>query len=150
MRNSTKQTLTVFFILLTGMIVLWAAFGRPAPMPDAFKDSLPLAEALEWAAERDKPVLVLATADWCMPCQHLKRGALRDERVVHAIETRTVPVYLDVTRPGGPDGEAAGDLNVRGLPAIILLRAGNEIARLEGDRSALELLSWLESRTQLD
>lgn len=145
MRILFRTTAIVLILLLGGMVGLYLIFGRTAPVPATFADSMPIDQAQLRAVELDKPMLVLATADWCIPCQFLKRGALTDERVAQAIRERTVPVYFDATdRDDDRVIAAAQEIGVNALPALIAIKDGVEIARLEGDHSALELLNWLE------
>jgi len=87
-----------------------------------------------------RPVLAFATADWCGPCQVFKRGALRDAGVRREIVARTVPVYLDVDE----NKEVAGRLKVFSIPALVIVRDGSPVAKLEGVRSAGEVVAWLK------
>ena len=75
-----------------GNIITWALLGivaflaapsliglvrGPAETPGVFEAGYSLQEATQKSASAGKPMLVLVTADWCPPCQALKRGALR-------------------------------------------------------------------------
>jgi thiol:disulfide interchange protein len=144
MRKTLKITVPILVLLIAGLMVLRLFFG-PAPVPDVFLASLSLDEAHAKSAATNKPVFVLATADWCPPCQLMKRVALRDERVAAAIREKTIPVYFDAT--DNTDDEVlriARDIGIGSLPAMVLIRDGEEISRKEGYQSALELLSWLD------
>lgn len=116
-----------------------------APTPPAFDASITLASANETAQQSGKPVLVFATADWCPPCQELKRNALASEQVTKLIKERTVPVLLDVSREVPAGAEA---LNIQGIPALIVRKNGREVSRLVGDVPEGELVAWLEASTK--
>jgi thiol:disulfide interchange protein len=118
--------------------------GGVAPTPGMFGEGLSLAEAEARASETGRLTLVFATADWCGPCQSLKRGALTDERVEAWVNAHTVPTMLDLTSPGAEGQAAARRFGVRGIPALILLRDGEMLARREGVTDARGLLRWLE------
>lgn len=121
---------------------LRAMRGGVAPVPAVFVGAVPLADAQAQSASSGKPVLVFATADWCVPCQRLKRGALSDPELAARIEAKTIAVYLDVT--DGVPPEAAG-LGIEGIPALIVLKDGRVVSRSVGLRSAAELKAWLDS-----
>lgn len=125
------------------IVILWnRPGGGVAPVPPAFEGGLALAQASERARADGRPVLVFATADWCGPCQALKRGALLDAGVSAAIREGFVPVYLDVDA----NPADAQRLNVQSIPALIVLNAGQEAARLEGAVSTPQLSKWLTER----
>lgn len=119
--------------------------GGVAPKPQVFGNSTSLATALEAGERSGKPVLALVTADWCGPCQSLKRGALVDPKVASELAAKTQPVYIDAT---GFNRDAA-QLNVTGVPTLVLIRADaegqREISRLVGNQSAADILGWLAS-----
>jgi thiol-disulfide isomerase/thioredoxin len=118
--------------------------GGVAPTPEVFDRAVTLDAALERAEESGKPVLALATADWCGPCQRLKRGALADERVAGVIAERTEPVYVDLTDMDDPvAADAARRLGIGPIPTLVLIEDGAEIARLEGAVGEPGLLDWL-------
>jgi len=138
-----------FFIL--GLFVLafivTAALQPKAGKPAAFADGTTFEQAVAQSNETGKPVFVLATADWCRPCQHLKSTALRDERVEAAIRERTIPVYLDLTEQQSRTAESqvAREMMISSIPTMVLWRPDGELGRKVGTVPAVELLSWLES-----
>lgn len=127
--------------------VVTAALQPRGGMPDVFADGTTFDEAVTRSNETGKPVLVFATADWCRPCQHLKRSTLTDARVESAIRERTVPVYLDLTDPAPNTAEAniAQQMNISSLPTMVLWRPDGEISRRVGAMPAVDMLSWLEA-----
>ncbi len=135
---------------LAVIVVALAAFsffrrGGVAPRPEVFANGTDYGAAVEASRTSGKPVLAFVTADWCGPCQSLKRGALVDPEVVAAIRADTQPVYVDATG----DNDQVDALNVTGVPALILIRpdgkGGREISRLVGNVDSRELLAWLAS-----
>ena len=117
--------------------------GGVAPRPAAFEGTRDLAAALAASKESGKPVLAFVTADWCGPCQALKRGALIDPKVEAAIKSGTEAVYVDAT---GYNADAES-LGVKSIPVLVVLRPGDgkprEVSRLMGDADPEHILDWL-------
>ncbi|MEL7473214.1 MAG: thioredoxin fold domain-containing protein [Planctomycetota bacterium] len=147
----TKSNLLVtvgFFALLAGVIAYKTVNGSVAPTPDVFASQttspVGLDDAIEQSRASGRPVLAVATADWCPPCQALKRNALADARVESYIGERTIPIYLDVTNADSPGAADASRLQVSSIPAMYILRDGEVISQHRGNLSADEMLRWLE------
>lgn len=141
-------TFGLFILGLMLMGFLATAFlQRPVEMPGAFADGTSFQDAVSQSNETGKPVLIFATADWCRPCQHLKKTTLTDERVESAIRQRTVPVYLDLTdpQPNTAEADVAQQMQISSLPTMVLWRPGGEISRRVGAMPAVDMLSWLEA-----
>jgi thiol:disulfide interchange protein len=139
--KSGKHLATILIIILVLLALpnLISMLRGPAPTPDVFSDAYTLQQANQLSIEQGKPVLVLATADWCAPCQTLKRGALVDPGVVELINDRTIPVYLE-------DGENIDDirsLGVRAYPTTLILSQGEVIASQPGGLPAPSYAEWL-------
>jgi len=116
----------------------------PAPVPPLFEaGERSLDAAVARAAETDRVVFAVATADWCGPCQTYKSSALADPRVAEWVSANAEPLYLDVD--AAP--EDAGRLGVRGIPATFLIRDGEVVASRSGVVGAGELLAWLDAET---
>ncbi len=139
-RGGSRTGLVVLLGIVLAFVGLRLFMGRAAPVPAPFDPSVTLNQALN-AAGSDKVVLVLATADWCPPCQQLKRGALANPEVSEAIRSRTVPVYADGTQQ--LDASFA-PLGIGGFPTMVAVRDGVVLSRLVGAVSARSLLEWLD------
>jgi thioredoxin:protein disulfide reductase len=128
------------------VIVLLVVLGFPAACSDAAAERVGFAPfssaALEAAATEKKPALIFATADWCGPCQALRRGALSDPAVKAAVEG-FVRLKIDATDRDDPGlGALLGRNGVSGFPTLIFRdRTGAEVARLKGIQSVDAILA---------
>lgn len=82
------------------------------------------------------PVLLDLWAPWCQPC--LVMAPVLD-RIAAACSGRLVLAKVDVERHAA----VSKRFRVRGIPTLILLASGVEVARLVGPRSLTELKSFL-------
>ena len=134
-----------FLVLVVAVLGLirWR-FSGVAPTPEAFAAHTSLEDALGQSEQSGKPVLVMATADWCGPCQTLKRGALSDPEVSAWIAEHAIPAYADFTDSRTPEAQGAQRLlQVEAFPTLVLLRDGEVVGRRVGVVSAGSLLEWL-------
>ncbi len=122
----------------TGFIVA----RRTVTLPPLLAEAPPLDEAVRRARAGDRLVIAFATADRCAPCQQYKLDALNDERVIARLAAApVVPTHVEVDR----QGELADTyLGGRAIPMTYALRDGRTVAALRGQRSADDLLDWLD------
>ncbi len=113
----------------------------PADTPGVFADGYTLIQATELSKETGKPMLVLATADWCPPCQTLKRTTLVDPTVVEWITDNTIPVYLE----DGENSDEIGSLGVGVYPTTMLIADGKVLVALQGAVKANPFVNQLRS-----
>jgi len=141
--KSGKHISTLIIVLLLALMLpsLISLLRGPAATPDLFSAGYSLEQANALSDESGKPVYVLATADWCAPCQALKRGALHDPQVVDLIENRAIPVYLE----SGTNPEEIRSLGVRAFPTTMILEHGQVISMMEGGASAERYADALRS-----
>ncbi len=143
----TKSTLPLILgIIAIGAFVLMQLRGSQAATPPLFDGSATtLAAALSEAGESGRPVLAVATADWCPPCQTYKRAALASDRVAQAAAAKVVPIMLDVTDRNGPFSADAASLGVSTIPATFLLAPdGTVLARATGAVREAELVAMID------
>lgn len=139
--KSALPALALIVAAIVGVMIVQRFFsGGVAPTPAYFDTSRTLDDALERSKSSGKPVFALVTADWCPPCQSLKRGALVDGRVASLIESSTEPVYITDRQPR--DVERLG---VRAFPTSVIIRDGEVVASLRGAASTGAYLEWLEN-----
>jgi len=137
----------VAFLLLAAALILGAVQllssggggGSVAPTPAVFEEGLTFEDAASRAQEEQRPVMVFATADWCGPCQRLKRGALVDPGVEAFIRENLQPVYLDVDQQQA----LARKFNVSGIPATLIVRGDRVVASTTGVVPPDAYLAWL-------
>lgn len=146
MKRNWIGPLGLLVIVVLAMAVLRSQFGGAAETPQAFADHTPLPVAMERAEQTGRPVLALVTADWCGPCQTLKRNGLADRTVAEWIETNAVAAYVDATNPDDPAAQQAQRLlAIEAYPTLILLQDGREVSRRVGVLSATALIDWLRA-----
>lgn len=145
MRASGKKIVLALGVAVIGFFLLFRlAGGGVAPVPESFAGGLTIQQGIERGAQSGKPVLVLATADWCGPCQRFKRGPMSDPKVAAIVKDRFEPVYLDVDR----QRELAAKLEIESVPALRVLRPGQPIAKLDEYAEATQVVRWLEGTLQ--
>lgn len=110
-------------------------------LPDVLADAPPLAEAIERSKRDNRPLIVFATADRCAPCQQYKKDALTNALVIIRLtDGPALATHIEVDR----EGESADRyLGGRAIPMTYLLRDGEVVATLRGQRSANDLLHWM-------
>src|SRR5262245_19698056 len=128
MRGSGKKIVVgLGAAVIAAFLLLRFVGGGVAPIPAPFSDGVTIQQGIERSTQSGKPVLVLATADWCGPCQRFKRGPMSDPRVAALVQDRFEPVYLDVDK----QRELASKLEIESIPALRVLRPGQPMAKLD-------------------
>jgi thioredoxin 2 len=84
----------------------------------------------------DLPLLVDIWAEWCGPC---KMMAPVFSEAARQLEPRVRLVKIDSDR----EQALAGQLNIRGIPTLILFKGGQEVARRSGALDLATLLAWV-------
>ena len=123
----------------TGFILARELIG----LPSIISDGPPVPEAIAQGDEQGRLVVVFATADRCAPCQQYKKSALNDARVVAVLSSPEIlSTHLEVDQE--PE-VATAYLGGRGIPMTYAFRSGQQTGVLRGQRSAEELLAWLDA-----
>ncbi len=124
----------------TGFIVAREVIG----LPEVIASGPSLEQAIQQSEQNDVLLVVFATADRCAPCQQYKKSALNDPGVIAALEREGVVVtHIEVDKE--PE-LAQRVLGSRAIPMTYAFRSGEQRAVLRGQRSASELLSWLDEQ----
>ena len=100
------------------------------------------AERFDEETRASVPVLVDLWAPWCAPCRTMApvlEGLARDRA------GRLKVVKVDVDRAPA----VAARFGVHGIPLLVLLRDGRELARLAGAVPPARLSAWLNSQLTL-
>lgn len=143
-RKSFGGVIAAIVIIAAAGLLMARMFigGGTAQTPEFMPVTTDLASV---SFEGDKPVVAVVTADWCPPCQELKRNALSDQRVQDLLASKAQPVMIDgtSTETAMPTLELLG---VRAFPSTVVLRDGQPVAMLEGNASAEKYLAWLEGQ----
>lgn len=122
----------------TGFIVA----REVTPLPPLLAGAPPLDAAIAEAGST-RTVVVFVTADRCAPCQQYKKDALNDATVIARLsDARFLPTHLEVDRS---PKLAETYLGATSIPMTYALRNGTVIAELRGQRSAADLIQWLNS-----
>ena len=102
------------------------------------------------ASAKNRPVMLMITADWCTECATVKRKVLPDPQVQAALKQVT-PIAVDVTKTGASQQALLKSLGVIGPPTLIFLGPDHHEAqgsRLVGDVTAPALTASLKEIAQ--
>lgn len=135
---SMKSLIMGVAVIAAGAAVWYGVLGSRAHGKPAVFDDRSLEDVVNAAGS--KLVLVNMSASWCPPCQTMKRDTWPDANVEKWVKANAMAVYVDVDerKDLGPR------FGVRGIPAIIAMRRGVEVARTSGYMSPDELIAWME------
>ena len=139
-----KLVVPALVLLLVGFAGLQAVRGRVAPTPEVFAQGVSLDDGIRTGTERGKPVVALVTADWCGPCQVLKRETLSDPAVSSWIGENAVAVYVDFDK----SPQDAANLGVQALPTTVVLKDGQIVASRTGVVGASDFLGFLKAAAE--
>ena len=122
----------------TGFIVA----RKVTPLPPIVANAPPLDQAVADAGS-SRTVIVFVTADRCAPCQQYKLDAVGNPDVIARLsDPRFLPTHLEVDR--SPE-LAERYLGTQSIPMTYALRGGTVTAQLPGQRSAADLLAWIDT-----
>jgi thioredoxin 1 len=86
----------------------------------------------------DKPVLVDFWAEWCGPCRMIAPAL---EEISNTLGEKVTIVKLNIDE----NPETPGRYGVRGIPAMLLFKNGQQVAQKIGAAPRGQIQDWLES-----
>ena len=89
-------------------------------------------------ANNDIPLLVDVWAPWCGPCRAM---APMFERAAGMLEPKVRLLKLNSDKAPS----VSSRLNITGIPTLLLMRGGREIARQAGAMDARSIVAWTEA-----
>jgi len=143
MKLTLRITLWTAAIALLGALVF---FQNRTPENEVTW-SYDLAEARAAASESDRPMLLYFTADWCPPCQQMKRSVWPDDAVEQAVNAHVVPVYVDVDSEMGQ--QLGFKYEVNSIPTFLFTDATGEPLRDASD-AELRTIGGLPKEALID
>lgn len=138
MEEKSNRSIWILFAILVAVAavsVINRAWWNKELVP--WRSDLTAARAEAQAG--NKPLLLYFTADWCGPCQSLKRTTWANRDVEAALRDY-VPVKIDID--AHPD--LANQYRVQAVPHFVLIGADNRLKNVaDGAMDSDRFLDWL-------
>lgn len=127
-------------ILLFAVLILAACEQKPAEL--VFYDGS-LGQMEEQAKEEGKPYYLYFSADWCGPCQVLKKNVFNVEEVYQYSNENYLALHVDVDEFNGQ--ELSKRYEVDGIPTFIFFNSeGKMLGSIVGGMNSQTFLQILE------
>jgi thioredoxin 1 len=97
--KTKKQRFSQIFwlsFLFISLAYAWYSFYVPSNDIEWAED---MVEAELLAESSDKNLMLFFTGTWCVPCKVMKRQVFADRKVASAVNSKVVPVMIDVDDP---------------------------------------------------
>lgn len=140
------------FLVVLAWVGAYVMRGGDKVVIEGWQDGMVAGMAEAEAAE--KPMVVLFTAGWCMPCQEFKRSVLADADVQAKLADDFVPVQVDLTdqSPSNPSYAAADRYGVQSIPRLMVMTPTGELMGVySSDRARWQpemFATWLDGLSQ--
>lgn len=140
-----KSALNPMWVLAFGLAAMLAIVGisRSLGGEEIIPWRTEFAAAQRESQQNSKPLMLYFTADWCGPCQQMKRTVWADKEVDQALQA-FVPMRIDIDL----NPELAMEYQIESIPQMLVLNTDGSIARRNdfGSQTSAEFLSWLSGR----
>lgn len=96
--TKSKRFSQIFWLsfLFASLAYAWYSFYVPSNDIEWAED---MNEAELLAESTDKNLMLFFTGTWCVPCKVMKRQVFADKQVASAVNSKVVPVIIDVDDP---------------------------------------------------
>lgn len=130
----------IFVFVVFASVLSVVAITKWRTPPELVPWQSDYAAAKAQATSGNKPLLLYFTAEWCGPCQEMRREVWSDARVAEAMKS-VVPVRIDVDRQAQLATQYRAE---EGIPLFIVFdSAGNPQKKRVGRMDADEFMAWL-------
>src|SRR4051812_11549800 len=128
-----------FIALVFGAVLVMTLVSRHSSGREIVPWQSDLAAARTHARESNKPVLLYFTAEWCGPCQFMRKTTWTDRQVADALK-EYIPVRIDIDQ----QPSVARQYGVEAIPRFVILSPQGEVTRSAvGAKEPQEFINWL-------